>query len=80
MAKFALALVQARYGQLDDPKRREASRAEKSAETESSSAILAKQTTPSYLPTRTVHQVKEKVVVGPHSVEYLALTRHLESE
>ena len=80
MAKSALALVQARYGQLDDPKRREASRAEKSAETESSSAILAKKTTPSYLPTRTVHQAKEKVVVVPHSVEYLALTRHPESE
>ena len=80
MAKSALALVQARYGQLDGPKRREASRAKKSAETESSSAILAKQTTLSYLPTRTVHQVKEKVVVVPRSVEYLALTRHPESE
>ena len=80
MAKFALALVQARYGQLDDPKRREVSRAEKSAETESSSAILAKQTTPSYLPTRTAHQVIEKVVVVPHSVEYLALARHPEYE
>ena len=80
MAKFALALVQARYGQLDDLKRRAANRAEKSAETENPSAILAKQTTPSCLPTRTAHQVIETVVVVPHSVEYLALTRHPESE
>ena len=80
MAKFALALVQARYGQLDDLKRRAASRAVKSAETESPSATLAKQTTPSFLPTRTDHQVIEKVVVVPHSVEYLALARHPESE
>ena len=80
MAKFALALVQARYGQLDDLKRRAASQAEKSAETESPSATLAKQTTPSCLLTRTAHQVIEKVVAVPHSVEYLALTRHPEYE
>jgi phage I-like protein len=70
MAKFALALVQARYGQLDDLKRRAASRAEKSAKTESPSATLAKQTTPSYLPIGTVHQVTGKVVVVPHLVGY----------
>ena len=80
MAKFALALVQARYDPPDDPKHRVASQAEKSAETESPSAILAKQTTPSCLPIRTAHQIIEEVVVVPHSVEYLALTRHPESE
>jgi hypothetical protein len=70
MAKFALALVQARNGQLDDLKRRAASLAEKSREIENPSAILARQTTPSCLPTRTVHQVTGKVVVVPHSVGY----------
>ena len=80
MAKFVLALAQARNGQLGDLKRRVASLAEKSRETENPSAILAKQTTPSCLLTRKAHQVIEKVVVVPHSVEYLALTRHPESE
>jgi hypothetical protein len=70
MAKFALALAQARNGQLGDLKRRVASLAEKSRETENPSAILARQTTPSYLPIGTVHQVTGKVVVVPHSVGY----------
>jgi hypothetical protein len=70
MAKFVLALAQARNGQLGDLKRRVASLAEKSRETENPSAILARQTTPSYLPIGTVHQVTGKVVVVPHSVGY----------
>jgi phage I-like protein len=70
MAKFALALAQARNGQRDDLKRHVASLTEKSIETENPSATLAKQTTPSYLPIGTVHQVTGKVVVVPHSVGY----------
>jgi hypothetical protein len=70
MAKFARALAQARNGQPDDLKRRVASPAEKSIEKGSPNAILAKQTTPSFLPIGTVHQVTEKVVVVPHSVGY----------
>ena len=79
MAKFALALVQARYGQLDDLKRRAANRAEKSVETESPSAILAKQKILSYLLEETSRQVVRKVFVVPHLIEYSALTKIPES-
>ena len=79
MAKFALALVQARYGPPDGPKHRVANRAEKSAETESPSAILAKQKILSYLQEETGRKVVRKVFVVPHLIEYSALTKFPES-